>query len=84
MIKKWIEKYIKPWFFDGGSSDKVKPIRVAITVLLALVIVSIVMKLVNPIWLSDAFIGIMTGQIGILIGADTWRANAKDKNGNDK
>ena len=84
MIKLWLAKYVKPWFFSSSNQDKIKPIRVAITVLLSLVIISIVIKLFNPGWLSDGFIGIMTGQLGILLGADTWRSNSKDVNGNGK
>lgn len=81
MIKRFIGKYVKPWFFSASNPDNIKPIKVVITILIGLVIASIVTKLISPKHLTDMFIGIMVGQIAVLLGADTWRSNAKDSNG---
>ena len=78
MKNNFSTKYVKPWFFSGSNLEKIKPIRVAITIMLLLIIIAIVIKLVSPSWLSDTFVLGITGNLGILLGADTWRSNVKD------
>lgn len=77
----FLEKYIKPWFFDSDNPNKIKPNKVAISVFLILIIVGIIIKFCSPHYLSDGFMGILLGMVSVLIGAATWRDNSKDKNG---
>lgn len=62
-------------------SDKegFKPIRFIITLTWIAIMIGVVIKFIKPTWLTDTFMGILLGQLSVLIGADTWRQNAKDK-----
>ena len=79
LVGNFIKKYVKPFFFAKDCPDRIRPIKVVITIFLALIIVSVIIKLFNPEYLSDMFILGMCGQLGILIGADVWRNNTKTK-----
>jgi len=81
IISAFIKKYVKPFFFAKDCPNRIRPIKVVITIFLILIIVSVVIKLLNPEYLSDMFVLGMFGQLGILIGADVWRSNVKTKCG---
>ena len=75
----FIEKYVKPWFFSSSCPDRIKPIRVAISVFILLIVSAVIMKFISPERLSDVFVLGLVGNLGILLGADTWRSNSKDQ-----
>lgn len=76
---KFLSKYVKPWFFSSESPDKIKPVRVAITVMIHLIFAAIIIKFISPGRLSDTFVLGLAAKLAILIGADTWRSNSKTK-----
>lgn len=80
-LKMFINRFMKPWFFSKDDRYRIKPIRAAITITLVLIFTSVIIKMVDPKWLSDTFVLGMIGQMGFLLGADTWRSNSKDRNG---
>jgi len=79
MISRIIQKYIKPFAFESDTPDKIKPIRFFTSIFLFLIITILVIKIISPNWLTDWFVATMFGGLTILLGADTWRSNAKDK-----
>lgn len=84
MVRKFIDRFIKPWFFewDGNSEkyvERIKPVRVIITLFVGIFAAAVFDKIINPGRLSDMFVGGLVLQITSLIGMDTWRANSKDR-----
>lgn len=84
IVRAFFYCFIQPWFFSfdntsGSYQNRIKPIRVLITIFAFLVAASVLIKFDNPEWLSDMFVLGLFGQLGLLLGADTWRSNSKDK-----
>ena len=77
-----IKKYVRPFFFENGN-DYLKPVRFFMTIILLLIIISFIIKLSRPDYLTDNFILSLVATLSALIGGDTWRANTKTKNGNN-
>ena len=74
----FVTRFVRPFFFSKDDNE-IKPIRFFITFFLLLIATGVIMKLAGADWISDALIGILTAQLGLLLGADTWRQNAKTK-----
>lgn len=75
-----IKKYIRPWFFENGD-NKIKPIRVLLTIMLLLIIASMFMRLLNVKYIDNDLISRFGIILGTVLAADIWRRNNKDKNG---
>ncbi len=74
-IKSILNKTLMPFI---GKNGTIKPVRVFISIFLCLMVRAMWMKL-DGSPLSDYFILGLIGQVSVLIAADTWRSNSKDK-----
>jgi hypothetical protein len=81
MIKSFLNKLILPFIFRRG---RVQPIKVFITILLSLIVWAVVDKIQSPERLGTDFIALLLGNLALLLGADVWRQNGKDKFNNQK
>jgi hypothetical protein len=66
---------LKTFFMKNG---KFKPVRYLITIISHLVIITVIMRLCNVEHIDNGLVGIMTGLVSVLIGADTWRTKSKE------